>query len=106
MSPEIKAAFTKLTPKAVAVLGELLDSDDDRVRVMAANAILDRTFGKPVQAVDAKVEQNNGIAAAHLKALREINERRDARLDAERRMADAKVIDLAAASDDSSKEPE
>ncbi len=35
------------SPKAMLVLVELLDCDDNRVRVVAANAILDRAMGKP-----------------------------------------------------------
>ena len=41
----------KLTPKCIRVLEECLDSDDERVRVAAANSLIDRAWGKPAQAV-------------------------------------------------------
>jgi len=70
----IREALASHTEKAVAVLAELLSSDDDRVRCMAANSLLDRCFGKPVAQLDAKV-QGNTSADAHLAALLEINRR-------------------------------
>lgn len=70
----IREALESHTEKAVAVLAELLSSDDDRVRCMAANSLLDRCFGKPVAQLDAKV-QGNTSAEAHLAALLEINRR-------------------------------
>jgi hypothetical protein len=36
-----------LSLRAVERLGELVESDDERVAAVAANAILDRAFGKP-----------------------------------------------------------
>lgn len=56
------------------MLAELLSSDDDRVRCMAANSLLDRCFGKPVAQLDAKV-QGNASGAAHLAALLELSRR-------------------------------
>jgi hypothetical protein len=50
--PEIKEALQAATPRAVAVLVEMLESDDDRVRIMAANSIMDRSLGKPVAALE------------------------------------------------------
>jgi hypothetical protein len=70
----IKEALESHTEKAVAVLAELLSSDDDRVRCMAANSLLDRCFGKPVAQLDAKV-QGGGSGAAHLAALLELSRR-------------------------------
>jgi len=70
----IREALASHTEKAVAVLAELLYSDDERVRCMAANSLLDRCFGKPVAQVDAKV-QGNTSAEAHLAALLEIGRR-------------------------------
>ncbi len=37
----------RAAPKAVRRLIELMDSEDERVAVVACNAILDRAFGKP-----------------------------------------------------------
>ena len=36
-----------LAPRAVERLGELLESEDERVAAVAANALLDRAFGRP-----------------------------------------------------------
>lgn len=38
-------------PRAIQELVKLLDSDDERVRTVAANSILDRGLGKPAQAL-------------------------------------------------------
>ena len=38
-------------PDAVQTLVDCLDDEDGRVRVAAANALLDRGYGKPVQAL-------------------------------------------------------
>ncbi|MCC6808249.1 MAG: hypothetical protein IT381_12575 [Deltaproteobacteria bacterium] len=35
------------TDRAIAVLAESLEDDDARVRIAAANSILDRAYGKP-----------------------------------------------------------
>jgi hypothetical protein len=70
----IREALEYHTEKAVAVLAELLSSDDERVRCMAANSLLDRCFGKPVAQLDAKV-QDSTSAAAHLAALLEVRRR-------------------------------
>lgn len=70
----IREALESHTEKALAVLAELLSSDDDRVRCMAANSLLDRCFGKPVAQLEAKVEGNTS-GAAHLAALVELNRR-------------------------------
>ncbi len=40
----------------VEALLKLTKSDDERVRLSAINACLDRGWGKPPQAVEAKVE--------------------------------------------------
>jgi hypothetical protein len=41
------------------VLTRCLQSDDDRVAMMAAQAILDRGYGKPVQQVDANINEGS-----------------------------------------------
>ena len=43
----IKATLRELSPRAVERLGELLDSEDERIRLEAAKAILDRHLGRP-----------------------------------------------------------
>jgi hypothetical protein len=39
------------------VLIRCLQSEDDRIAIMAAQAILDRGYGKPVQHVDANISE-------------------------------------------------
>jgi hypothetical protein len=46
--PEVvKATLRELSPRTVVRLGELLDSEDERIRLEAAKAILDRHLGRP-----------------------------------------------------------
>jgi hypothetical protein len=44
---EVVALAQALSMRAMERLGELLESEDERVVAVAANAILDRAFGKP-----------------------------------------------------------
>ena len=37
-----------------------LQSDDDRIAMMAAQAILDRGYGKPTQSIDANITEDGG----------------------------------------------
>ena len=59
---EVKEAAEKNAKAAMDVLVKLLSSEDEKVRIMAANAILDRGIGKPKQAVDvdATVKHDHG----------------------------------------------
>ncbi len=52
----IKAAFQKHGDSLVGTLLALTKSDDERVRLGAIQAALDRGYGKAVQAVDLGVE--------------------------------------------------
>ena len=54
---QLYEALKLLAPAAVEYLGKILDDPQasPTVRLQAANAILDRCFGKPVQAVDSRV---------------------------------------------------
>ena len=54
----IKATLRELSPRAVKRLGELLDSEDERIRLEAAKAILDRHLGRP--AIQADISLNRG----------------------------------------------
>lgn len=63
MPPEVKEALQALTPRAVQVLAELLESDDDRVRVAAVNTVLDRSLGKPVAALEVSGPDGAPLAA-------------------------------------------
>ncbi len=49
---EIKAAFQKHGDALVKALIKLTKSDDERVRLGAIQACLDRGWGRPTQAVD------------------------------------------------------
>jgi hypothetical protein len=52
-------------PKCIAVLAEMLDDPDRKVRGFAAQALLDRGYGRPNQAVAVKPEGGD-ITAWHL----------------------------------------
>jgi HEAT repeat protein len=44
----IAALAREHTDRAIDVLAKGLDSDDERIRLAAANSLLDRGFGKPI----------------------------------------------------------
>src|SRR5271169_2953354 len=50
-------------PDAVRRLIELMDSEDERVAVVACNSVLDRAFGKPKPAVEEKDDTDARIAS-------------------------------------------
>ena len=74
MPDELKEAMRGLAETAVKVLKEAMEGDDPRARIMAANAVLDRGYGKPAQTVNAKIEGAD-LGEAHLTALRELANR-------------------------------
>ena len=51
---DIREAFKAKAPEALEVLTRCLQSDDDRIAMMAAQAILDRGYGKPTQSIDVR----------------------------------------------------
>ena len=55
---EVRELARKHTPEAIERLVHWMRSSDARASVSAANAILDRAFGKPVQAT-AELPYNN-----------------------------------------------
>ena len=55
---EMREMFQAKAPEALEVLTRCLQSDDDRIAMMAAQAILDRGYGKPVQSIDANINEN------------------------------------------------
>jgi hypothetical protein len=63
----VKDLLKEATPRAMQVMVELLESEFPKLRFQAAQEILNRSLGKPVQAVDLKATVNNG--AAQLAAL-------------------------------------
>ena len=54
-----------LSLRAVQRLGELMESEDERVSVVACNSLLDRAFGKPKPAV----EEKDDVMEARLKTM-------------------------------------
>ena len=70
----LRTRLAELSPRAVERLGELLDSNDERVRLEAAKAILDRHLGRP--AIQADVTVGGGASADHLQALVELARKR------------------------------
>ena len=60
--PEIKEALTSLVPRAVERLKEIVEtSKDEKVVVKAVETIFDRVYGKPLQAVDMKSENEHKV---------------------------------------------
>ncbi len=53
---ELKAAFQKHEKKLVKALLELTRSNDERVRLGAIQAALDRGWGRPSQAVEGTLD--------------------------------------------------
>ena len=70
----IKAKLSELSPRAVERLRELLDSADERLRLEAAKAILDRHLGRP--AIQTDISLRRPEADGHLAALIEVARRR------------------------------
>ena len=70
----LRTRLAELSPDAVDWLAELLDSDDERVRLEAAKAILDRPLGRP--AIKADISLHHAEANGHIAALLETARRR------------------------------
>ena len=69
-TPEyLKDRIRSLSDKAVDALEQALASDDDRVKIQAAQILLDRGYGKSAQQADVTVTTKNDMAQAHLDAL-------------------------------------
>ena len=54
----IREAFRAKAPEALEVLTRCLQSGDDRIAMLAAQAILDRGYGKPTQSIDANINED------------------------------------------------
>jgi hypothetical protein len=65
--------LNQLTPRAIARLGKLIDSDSEQVALGACREVLDRNLGKPKASLDVKVEAS--LSAMHLQALEELANR-------------------------------
>jgi hypothetical protein len=48
-------------PRCIEVAADLLDHEDARIRLGALNALLDRGFGRPVQAITAPDGSSNAM---------------------------------------------
>jgi hypothetical protein len=70
----LKTRLAELSPCAVERLGALLDSEDERIQLEAAKAILDRHLGRP--AIQADISLHRGVADGHLAALIAVARRR------------------------------
>ena len=55
---DIREAFKAKAPQALEVLTRCLQSGDDRIAMMAAQAILDRGYGRPTQSIDASINDD------------------------------------------------
>ena len=55
---DIREAFKAKAPEALEVLTRYLQSADDRIAMMAAQAILDRGYGRPTQSIDANINDD------------------------------------------------
>ena len=73
-----------LTPRAIARLGTLIDSDQPAIALGAAKEVLNRNLGVPRQKLDLSVEHS--VSAMHLAALQALADKA--------RQAEANVIDV------------
>jgi hypothetical protein len=64
---ELKLAARGMSVKALNVLQDALNDEDPRVRIVAANSILERAYGKP--AATEKPEGGGNNSQAHIAAL-------------------------------------
>ena len=62
--------LNQLTPRAIARLGQLIESDSEQVALGACREVLDRNLGKPKASLDVKVEAS--LSALHLEALEQL----------------------------------
>lgn len=76
MPPEVKAALEAGSEAAARRLVELVGSNDERVALLASQALLDRLYGKPAQAVDKTITTTT-VQQQHLAILVELQARRD-----------------------------
>jgi len=62
MPDELREAFRASSPKALAALNAILSGEDESAkagdRIRASEVILDRAWGKPVQAIEADIQDS------------------------------------------------
>ena len=73
-----------LTPRAIARLGTLIDSDQPAIALGAAKEVLNRNLGVPKARLDVTVEHS--VSAMHMQALQALADRA--------RQTEANVIDI------------
>ena len=73
MPSDIRTQLEDGVPKAVGKLIDLINSQDDRVALAAADTLLSRLYGKPSVAVDTTVSSIS--AQTHVEALKFLAER-------------------------------
>jgi hypothetical protein len=66
---EIRELARQYLPSALAKIGELVGSADPRVALAASQEILNRVFGRPVQAIESDVRTVN-LSRLYLEALK------------------------------------
>jgi HEAT repeat protein len=69
---ELKMRLRELAPAAVDALSELLQSEDPRIRLQAATALLDRGYGKPSQEI--ALDHANMMSPEQFAKLAEMND--------------------------------
>ena len=67
------------TLPAARRLAELINSNDERIALMASETVLSRIFGKPTQSVENDVRVTD-VAKLHLQHLQDIQARREERM--------------------------
>ena len=63
---EAHLALREMTPEAMHRLRSLMQSDDERVAMVASKEILDRVLGKPSDAPQMVDEEGNAVDLSHL----------------------------------------
>jgi hypothetical protein len=73
---EIKALAQEYGAEAIETLANALRSSDPKVAIMAANALLDRGYGKPAQTIagdpEKPLEHNVGVVDAFTRRISEM----------------------------------
>ncbi len=70
---EIRELAAAKAPRAFERVCELVESADPRIALAAAQEILNRAYGRPVQAVESEVRKID-ISALYLDATKRVNE--------------------------------
>lgn len=87
---DVRDLAKSYTAEAIETLAKIMQAEDSppTARVAAASALLDRGYGKPAQAMDAKIEVAHSVADTAASVLMALTERARARL------AEKEIIDV------------